>query len=418
MAVGSFVKSVTNPERQHYLSRLILLLIGLSSCCPLCYCYYSNLDLVDWLEEFENCDVQVTSDYGETYLELDVGIFKYPVTLQTKKYNIGFHGLSDAIKTYYSQYRKRTFCTVQILVTTNRSLANGFWTPNVFGICSKPIFGLLTAPDASIRYKWTNCISIFVVPEDGMTKSKDQEMLQLDSNFSVEYFLDTQTYIFNYKKSPTQSNFLISSVDYICFHCLVHVNGKRKNAIVLQSNICLNKKCRDNMESTAAFNMEESRNIVSGVQSGISPFENLSGEHSRATKSWIPKQLLILPQHKAFRGLTTMSVREYYFYYRSRINFLRMNQAILFEHIPQNVTSFFNFTHSGLRDYNPTSNTENIDFKDLRYKSLIHRKRISSILYNFPMGNYPYYGNIYLTGGTFFNFLTCHGLHRAWLEME
>jgi hypothetical protein len=89
-----------------------------------------------------------------------------------------------------------------------------------------------------------------------------------------------------------------------------------------------------------------------------------------------------------------------------------MNQAILFEHVPKNTTFLFDITSSGIHDFNPTSITKAAKFKDpIKQKNSF--QEIPEIQNRFTFAPQWYLANFYLTGESYFDFLTCHGFHKA-----
>jgi hypothetical protein len=117
-----------------------------------------------------------------------------------------------------------------LVVTKEHFLTFGFLLvmSGVYRPCSKPIFGLPTASDSHLQYKWTNCVTVFVVPEDIGGRNELQlgkKILKLKLFLSVMFqgMNDVQIFIFKYtsnNSSLTETNFRISNVEYICQQCL------------------------------------------------------------------------------------------------------------------------------------------------------------------------------------------------------
>jgi hypothetical protein len=385
---------------------------------------YATLNLSEWLESFENCDVKIMVARGEQ--EFDIGRFNYPVSLFNLNPQRSFPKIT------FNLLRKNSFCAVQgfvvpldwLLMLEMRDILYIF---NAF--CSKPAFGLLEpVTHASGQYKWTSCLLLLIIP-DYVNESvkirtkiahKLRYMLSDEKRrikaHSIQYF------IFKYNKGDTtrpsmlDTNYKISTIEYVCQQCFVGQDGRltEHTALVSWPVICPCPNCRPEMEKLVEQKIREEKDIISTVQSSIPPFENLESKVSRG-----PTRSLILPQNQAFHGLKSMTVRQYYFGYRHRINFIRMIQSILFENVSHNISSLLKFTNVGLHDYDPTSKSQKRNWEEKGSDQFVSR-RIHDIVYG-AVDELSYgftTGNAYVTGETYFDFLTCHGLkNRALLTV-
>jgi hypothetical protein len=145
---------------------------------------------------------------------------------------------------------------------------------------------------------------------------------------------------------------------------------------------------RKDMEAAILKNFCACQNLVS-VQ--------LSTGHS---PPWLPLgieddiyNVILTSSYSMQRYLREMTMRDYYFYYRRKITFLRMTQAILFEHIDTNASKLVLGKHYGTFWLSSEVNSYNINYG---FKTIqgIHR------------------GSLYPTATIYFNFLTCHGLKK------
>jgi hypothetical protein len=171
------------------------------------------------------------------------------------------------------------------------------------------------------------------------------------------------------------------------------------------------------MESIAELKMENSRNKVALLSSHSSPFENVDSNSFVKTftdKMRYPKSILILPQNEAFHGLAEMAVRDYYLYYRNRINFIRMNQAILFAAVSRNVSARFQFSNVGIHDYSPTSIVKEYTLKKQETNRSIAHVPIMPII-SYGRAAIRFGSVYYVTAEKYFDFLTCDGFQKATL---
>jgi hypothetical protein len=373
------------------ISKLLLLTLTLlfSQECRVCNSHYTKLDLSKWLEEFQNCDVQVVLVKSEGVV--DIGSFSYPISLISDN-----KAASQSQSHYPYPYWKRTFCVAQVYVdTAYRNNSQGDTLAPFQRLCSKPALGSF-ASSSPYPYKWTDCISIFVVSEEQSKKQKialrrNSEMNRRD----IQQFLFTFKNKERYDSSILETNFRISKVEYLCL--------SQCEGAVRWSVPCSRPRCRSEMESMAEVKMEQGRNTVSSLLLTASPFEKLEARRN------VRKPLLILPQNKAFSGIARIPAHQYHFLFRTRINFIRMNQAILFENVSRNISSYFQFPNFGLQDYNPTASTEQNQFVSV--------STIPMITYGYgsrsSAGGRTSQETIYVTGETYFNFLTCHGFQNS-----
>jgi hypothetical protein len=287
--------------------------------------------LNEWLAEFAECDVKIIVD--KTEYVLGVGRFSYPITIQET---------SATQQIEYHPFRKSSFCTVLAIVASEDSSADIFYdTMNrVSGFCSNPIFGHLNSlKEPTAQYMWTNCICIFIEPEDFNKAIKGSQILtggrlyRAAESTSALSFLNIQHFALKYKAvKPSSTNrpvdLRISGLEYL---------GRQGLLPVRWFIHCPNSSCRHDMENVVELKMDKSRNIISELWAEISPFENVDrvppNNFTRKVRYTTP--LLILPKNDAFDGLhEIMSARKYYLYYRHRINFMRMNQAIRLKAFP------------------------------------------------------------------------------------
>jgi hypothetical protein len=284
----------------------------------------------------------------------------------------------------------------------------------VSGICSKPAFGSLSD---HAQYKWTSCICITIVEEylDLVRRADMIKGLQLVlGDFSRINELDIQHFVLTFSKQLTGQ--VKSRLEYTCRQCILDSKGKlRQSTNVDRLSVnCQSTKCRQEMENVVEAEMQVSGNIVCDLVSDISPFEDLDHfeQRIRNRRNRIVNPVLILPQNIAFLGLARMSVRDNYFNHRSRINFIRMNQAILSENISQNVSALFKFPNSGIRDFNPTGSTKGYDAYFLLNKT-VFENTVPTLTYGNTASLISSYTSMYVTGEGSFNFLTCHGFHKV-----
>jgi hypothetical protein len=131
------------------------------------------------------------------------------------------------------------------------------------------------------------------------------------------------------------------------------------------------------MEEMAERKMEGGKNSVSTLFSQATPFESSILPEDEPLTTLIklrrPKAILILPQNIAFAGITDLSLREYYFTFRKRINFVRIEQVILFENVRENISIFFDFPYSGLYDFNRSANGQHENLESLKQLIAIPR---------------------------------------------
>jgi hypothetical protein len=138
------------------------------------------------------------------------------------------------------------------------------------------------------------------------------------------------------------------------------------------------------MENMIADKVKEGQNIVSYLESDGPPYENSDGANGMTQfVKWSPSwRLLILSENSAFAGLKSLSLRDYYLQYRTKINFIRMNQAILFETVDTNISDFFNFSNSGIHNFSPSRNATLHQLENHKYKSIILHEMPGIIQYD------------------------------------
>jgi hypothetical protein len=395
-----------------------------------------KLNLNEWLLEFENCHVNIVALKDLALEDIDYGIFHYPILQSNNFYN----EILDKKVVEYNSLRKRNFCAVFTFVISRFSkAASAFIFQKLIRLhfCSKPPHGNTNDDDANTfqqyRYRWTSCIFVFVLPEI-KTGTLDQDLRDEILNvYQRNNRRDVQTFIFSFNEMGYKS-LQISKVEYVCQQCI----GSRPTVWEIQ---CPLPTCRKQMEVMAAGKMEDGRNIVSLLTSEAPPYERyLDASPSIMTlfkmrpygltlplitesiKLRLGKLgcILILPQHNASTGLLDMSLREYYFRYRDKINFIRMNQALLFEGVSKNTSKYFTFSNSGISDFNPSLNSAPFAEDPSGYFEFGVNSNFMLFTNGMPQLYYttvPHSAeggtaSVYATSDTAFNFLTCHGFHK------
>jgi hypothetical protein len=390
-----------------------ILLVVIYHYLPFCLAY-GRLNINDWLTEFESCRVHIITFEG---IE-DVGIFSYPVLLFDSKQRGILTATGRRVQFKEFVLRKRTFCAIQIFVVPEFSASNAEEIVRTIvssNFCSKSVFGLVnhSREPALTNHKWTNCIFIFVLPEDGDKQSDVlawEIILSRDLQLRYTYEPDVQLYLLNYKRE-NYGKFIISSMQYICWHCISGIHAQRGIFPVLWSVACSSPRCREEMEAVAETKTDKGHNTAAFVISLAPPYENIDNVAERCKtlteKYRVPHEILILSQRKAFARLRSLTLREYYFNFRQKINFIRINQGILFEKVAKNISELLDFPNHGLEDFNPTSNTTPHSLETIaskRTKSRFPRIFVDSV----PRGS-----SLFVTGETYFNFLTCHGFQKS-----
>ena len=117
------------------------------------------------------------------------------------------------------------------------------------------------------------------------------------------------------------------------------------------------------MEITGKSRTLDGINVPAHLSSNIPPYENLevyrnNRSKRRTRKLRITSPVYIFNSHKSFQELEKLSFRNYYLNFRKRINFVRVNQGILFEKLPKNISErMFRFPNKNLEYFNPTANS-------------------------------------------------------------
>jgi len=106
---------------------------------------------------------------------------------------------------------------------------------------------------------------------------------------------------------------------------------------------------------------------------------------------------VILTTHSAFNYIQSMTMRRYYFEYRKQLSFLQMSQAILFDHIPENISKRFSVEEKLPNGFPWLQSTVLRNQQIIRYEQ-----------YN----NFQKEHAAFPTASDYFNFLTCHGLSQ------
>jgi hypothetical protein len=179
-----------------------------------------KLNLNEWLLEFENCHVNIVGWKDSTVEDIDYGILNYPILHSNNVYD---RNVRDGVA--YNTLRKRNYCAVLAFVISefshSASLFIFFKLLNSF-FCSKPPHGNADDDDANTfhqyRYKWTNCILVFVLPEL-KTGTLDQDVRdEILNEYQRNYERDFQTFIFSFTEMGYRS-LRISKVEYVCQQC-------------------------------------------------------------------------------------------------------------------------------------------------------------------------------------------------------
>ena len=386
---------------------------------------YATLNGNEWLTEFDNCNVNISNLDPDIW---DVGRFEYPVILSKGNGTDGSTPICQYLSTEisneteqscfqlsYRPFLKRIFCTVTTFIVPKGFGMGGSDTAqvlkpldNIRPTCSNSIYPSIHSPP--VQYTWTACILILVEQWDRkMERNMDNEIHRIflygklaQTMHAIEFFV-----FFYNPVNGSSTNFQISFVDYV-----------HSPLVTWDSHIsCKSPKCRMEMEDKAKDKTLDGRNAPGSVTSQIAPYENVVGEKTdyyRALKfkSRSVSHIYIFTQDTAFKGLEKLSFRDYYFNHRSRINFIRINQAILYEKVSRNISEkLFHFRNEDIASFNPTATnsflnpnqvqTTNISFLDFR------------IYYDMKAGNPSNDPQIvYPTGETYFNFLTCHGIRK------
>ena len=306
-------------------------------------------------------------------------------------------------------------------VFSQNSLQNTMFFFNIFGLFANLTFATVTVYPR-LQYKWTTCMLLVVVHRDSKNFEVNQIFYPTTRELTLVYSpRDMEFFLFYYKPATTSTNLEVSGVDYICRFCIMNDTSSDNDTLVVHFQIpCKTTKCRLEMEREAKERTLDGKHIPCHVTSSIAPYENLVGEvndprRKLKTKGRLPPTIFLFTQDKAFEKLVNMSFRNYYFLHRKRINFIRVNQGILFEEVPKNISEkFFGFPNKDIESFNPTAHNSESQPNFIADDNIKFLR--PGIQYDMKMDftdPFPYNTKtFYPTAENYFNFLTCHGIYK------
>ena len=185
---------------------------------------YATLNLNEWLTEFDDCNVYISNLDEDIW---DGGRFEYPVILtRDKNYteisNPRCQYMSSQINTETEQICFQTDSQPELLQKNIFGTANIILLPSEFSTvasvkmisilqsipptCSKSVF---LSSELPFQYKWTTCMIVFVVHENGkIIENRDISALTMlftsySGTHDIEYFVFT----YRSRKLPTQQSY-------------------------------------------------------------------------------------------------------------------------------------------------------------------------------------------------------------------
>ncbi len=232
------------PMRHTNLCPVTIILVFFSQVFKICNSHYASLNLNDWLGEFDSCDVKV--HFSNRWNKVEIGEVIYPISLFT-----------TSLLLKYSSFHKNIFCNVQVfvLMAEDESLDSNHSVDSVEGFCSKPIFDSPKAIQRTqSKYKWTNCICIYVVP-DVFGKGRTFGIEETLRSYSELNRKDIQYFLFKYTTIKLyccfEERLRISEIHYICRQELA-CDGRlvaKDVPLISWPVLCPNRrKCRAKME--------------------------------------------------------------------------------------------------------------------------------------------------------------------------
>jgi len=347
---------------------------------------FGKCNLAEWLTDFSDCHFQIKVLANNNFI--DIGDIQFPIRLSVSNQSISFNYTGS----HYLKLQLR-LCTLEVRVFSKQVLAYTLLhDPTWISSNSRPdpIWDHTKFSITGLTNSYTNSYSfnILLLPEGW--EILDVGILKF---FAAQNVNNDQYFYFTYTDLE-EANFMLNITGAFYMPMLTNPTTIDFEDFPLVARTCQN--IRRNMINTINRIYQRGRNVVCSIVttefSPVMPNYGLEDNYFN----------IILTSHPEFEYLRDMTSRDYYFYHRRNLSFLRLNQAILFDHVEYNLSSLF---HKGSWNFSGDVNKKWLFSKS----SLI---RIETILYSDDSYEIQKSLEVYPTGLNYFNFVTCHGFSQ------